>query len=114
MLASSRSSLGEIEALFDARQARIKAVKTNGLLGELNLNMRKIRFEMPDPHSQIVEPRFHAIHRGADMAQVLKNDIVRVFAHWFSFDRQTILVNLAPATSCSNFLNPPQIRERLK
>ncbi len=106
MLASPRSSLGEIEALFDARQARVKAVETNGLLGELhrllselNLNMGELGFEMADPHGQIVEPRFHAIDRSADMAQMLKNKIVRAFAHRFSFDRQTVLVNLAPDTS---------------
>jgi hypothetical protein len=80
-IAAAGSSLGEVEPLFDARQARVEPVEPHGLPGQLELNMGKVRFNMPDPQGEVVEPCFHPIDRRPDVAQMFASEIFGVAGH---------------------------------
>src|SRR5271166_1249189 len=65
--------------------------------------MRNICFEMPDSHGEIVEPGFDPIDRRADMAQMLKDDIVRVVAHNLSICLRTPVMGVSTPCAPSRF-----------
>jgi hypothetical protein len=80
--AVSFSSLGQIKPPLYSRDASFEAVEANRMLGKLDLDMGKVRLEMPDASRQIIKPLLDAINRPPDMAEMFENEIFGVARHW--------------------------------
>lgn len=51
------------------------------MLGKLNLDMGKVRLEMPDAGRQIIKPLLDSIHCPQDVPQMFENEIFCIVRH---------------------------------
>jgi hypothetical protein len=67
---------------FNSRKPRLDAVKTNGLLGKLKLDMSKAALHMRNTGGHGIEPLLGAINRRTHVPEMFEDQVFCVFGHY--------------------------------